>query len=377
MLSTRVALLSEKPYSRTNHPLLPPRTGEGTYELRILPEVVVPFLPKLHSSRSAGRSEERHAATAAGRGCPGPAAQRLGGSSRPGQEPAVKRAARRRGRYRKASQSVATPPPPPSRCTGAARGSSPVPGSPSLCRGGGWRWRAAARSGGRGRRARRGRRAGGRLAACWPPLGWAGGSGGCSAARGGGGRAAGPGLWAAGLRREAVATATAARSAWPGGRVPLSPCASPGGRCARPSGAPFAARQGRGGRGAAGPRLQSPPGSGARPGAMPSWYVSRGSGAGGAERGGCVGSGPLSVHRAARAVPPTGCLVARSRGLLQQVCRPARSRRRSPGKRSAGRGGQPGATLCPAPTAGRFQGGHGFLPAAAVRWLTPGSAFPA
>lgn len=113
MLSTRVALLSEKPYSRTNHPLLPPRTGEGTYELRILPEVVVPFLPKLHSSRSAGRSEERHAAAAAGRSCPGPAAQRLGGSSRPGQEPAVKCAARRRGRYRKASQSVATLPPTP------------------------------------------------------------------------------------------------------------------------------------------------------------------------------------------------------------------------------------------------------------------------
>ncbi|XP_040554182.1 cardiolipin synthase (CMP-forming) isoform X4 [Gallus gallus] len=55
---------------------------------------------------------------------------------------------------------------------------------------------------------------------------------------------------------------------------------------------------------------------------MPSWYVSRGSGAGGAERGGCVGSGPLSVHRAARAVPPTGCLVARSRGLLQQYENP-------------------------------------------------------
>lgn len=129
MLSTRVALLSEKPYSRANHPLLPPRTGEGTYELRILPEVVVPSLPKLHSSRSAGRSEERHAATAAGRGCPGPAAQRLGGSSRPGQEPAVKRAARRRGRYRKASQSVATLPPPPraARAQPAARPLSPGP----------------------------------------------------------------------------------------------------------------------------------------------------------------------------------------------------------------------------------------------------------
>uniref|UniRef100_A0A8C9GB76 cardiolipin synthase (CMP-forming) n=1 Tax=Pavo cristatus TaxID=9049 RepID=A0A8C9GB76_PAVCR len=78
-------------------------------------------------------------------------------------------------------------------------------------------------------------RRGGRLAACWPPLG---------------GRAVGPGLWPAGLRRGAVATATAARSAWPGGRVPRSPCASPGGCCARPSGAPSAAGPGRGGRGA-------------------------------------------------------------------------------------------------------------------------------
>ena len=45
--------------------------------------------------------------------------------------------------------------------------------------------------------------------------------------------------------------------------------------------------------------------------------------------------------------------------------------------RSAGRGGQVGAALCrPAPTAGRLPGGRGFLPAAAVRRLTPGSAFP-